>query len=63
MGLKTIVREELKLRGKVWTKSAPQAPPNPKEATRLARRQRGFEALNKGGSFAERYTMPGSYRA
>lgn len=64
MGLKTIVREELKLRGKAWDKKAPQAQPNKKEAERLARRQRGHTALenSKNGKPSSAYTQPGSYR-
>lgn len=63
MGLKTIVRKELSLRGKEWTKKAPQAVPNKKEAARLAKRQAGYQALLNGNKVnPEAYTMPGSYR-
>ena len=63
MGLKTIVREELALRGKTWTKKAPQAIPNKREAAKLSIRQRGYETVisNKANN-SSAFTMPGSYR-
>lgn len=64
MGLKTLVREDLKLRGiDKWTVKAPQAVPNRKDAERLAARQRGHTAImnnHKGDPGA--FKMPGSYR-
>lgn len=63
MGLKTIVREELKKQGKTWNQKAPQAAPNKKEAARLAARQRGYASIMatfKGHPGA--HTLPGSYR-
>ena len=63
MGLKTIVNEELKLRGKTWTKKAPQAIPNKREAAKLAIRQRGYEsAISNKSNNSAAFTMPGSYR-
>ena len=63
MGLKTIVREELKTRGLYWDKKAKQAVPNKKEAESLAARQRGYTSIiaNKAINPAA-FTMPGSYR-
>lgn len=61
MGLKTLVREELKLRKLVWDKKAPQAVPNKRDAAHLAARQRGYHS-NATAKNAEQYTMPGSYR-
>lgn len=61
MGLKTLVREDLKLRKLTWDKKAPQAAPNKREAKRLAARQNGYHA-NATAKNAEQYTMPGSYR-
>jgi len=63
MGLKSLVRADLKLRGLTWDKKAPQATQNPRDAKRLAARQRGYESIvasNK--SDASAFTMPGSYR-
>ena len=63
MGLKTIVREQLKDQGKTWNQKAPQAVPNKKEAARLAARQRGHTSIMatfKGNQNAHK--LPGSYR-
>lgn len=63
MGLKTIVRKELAMRGKEWTRKAPQAVPNKKDSARLAARQRGYQTLVSGNKVnSEAFTMPGSYR-
>lgn len=64
MGLKTIVREELKRRGLSWDKKAPQATPSRKAAARLAARQRGYQSIldNNKNLPAGSFTMPGSYR-
>lgn len=58
MGLQTIVREELKLRGLTWNRKTKQSQPNKKAAERLARRQRGFVQMSSGG---HQRKMPGSY--
>lgn len=60
MGLKTLVREDLKLRGLSWNKKSPPAQPNHKEAARLARRQNAFNNMKPADQQA--HTMPGSYR-
>lgn len=66
MGLKTLVREELKLLGLTWNHKANQAVPNKYEAARLASRQRGYETniaqRGREDKPADAYTMPGSYR-
>jgi hypothetical protein len=64
MGLKTIVRAELKLRGLEWAQKAPQATPNKREAARLSARQRHREALLSSNRTltVEGNRMPGSYR-
>jgi len=63
MGLKTIVREELKRRGLVWNKKAPQAAPNKADAKRLSIRQNGYKSIvDVMKNSAEAFTMPGSYR-
>lgn len=62
MGLRTIVKEELKRRKLDWTKKAKQAVPNKKEAERLAARQRGYQTMTAGNKNSEAFTMPGSYR-
>jgi hypothetical protein len=63
MGLKTIVREELKMRKLSWDNKAKQAVPNKREAKSLAARQRGYTNIiaNKAINPAA-FTMPGSYR-
>ena len=61
MGLKTIVREELKIRGLFWDRKAPQATPNKHAARILAIRQKAHALLmetqrgREGG-----HKMPGS---
>lgn len=60
MGLRTIVRDELKRRGKKWTVKAPQAQPNKKAARRLAIRQAAWEKLDARKKASMQ--MPGSYR-
>jgi len=63
MGLREIVKEDLKRRKLTWTKKAPQAVPNKKEAERLAARQRGYQTIIAGAkNNQEAFTMPGSYR-
>jgi hypothetical protein len=62
MGLREIVKEDLKRRKLTWTKKAPQAVPNKKEAERLAARQRGYQTMTAGSKNAAAFTMPGSYR-
>lgn len=62
MGLKTLVREELKLRKLTWDRKAPQAVPNKKEARKLSIRQAGYHAMVAATKNAEAFTMPGSYR-
>jgi hypothetical protein len=63
MGLKTIIREELKMRKLTWDRKAPQAVPNKRDARRLATRQRGYESIvSSNKSDAAAFTMPGSYR-
>lgn len=62
MGLKTLVKADLKRRGLGdWTKKAPQATPNKKASASLAARQRGHVALVAGSKNPEQYTQPGSY--
>lgn len=62
MGLKTLVREDLKLRKLTWDRKAPQAVPNKRDAKRLAARQRGFHTNVAVTKNEEQFTMPGSYR-
>jgi len=62
MGLKTLVREDLKLRKLTWDRKAPQAAPNKRDAKRLAARQRGYTSVVDSTKNAEAFTMPGSYR-
>jgi len=62
MGLKTIVREELKFRKLTWDRKSPQATQNPRDATRLAARQRGYHSNVANTKNSEAFTMPGSYR-
>jgi hypothetical protein len=63
MGLKTIVREELKRRGLQWTRKAPQAQPNKTDAERLSKRQNGYQSLIASKhKQSDSFTMPGSYR-
>ena len=62
MGLKSLVRADLKLRGLTWDKKAPQAAPNKRDAKRLTARQNGYHANVVATKNAEQFTMPGSYR-
>lgn len=62
MGLKSLVRADLKLRGLSWDKKAPQATQNPRDAKRLAARQRGYHSNVTSTKNEEAFTMPGSYR-
>jgi len=62
MGLKTLVKADLKRRGLGdWNKKAPQAAPNKAAAAKLAARQRGHATLLAGSKNPEQYTQPGSY--
>lgn len=62
VGLRTIVRAELKMRG-IHTKDtkAPQAVPNRKASKKLEARRRGFASDSTGKSTAHQRTQPGSY--
>jgi len=62
MGLKTLVREDLKMRKLTWDRKAPQAVPNKRDAARLAARQRGYHSNVAATKNAEQFTIPGSYR-
>lgn len=62
MGLKTLVRDDLKLRGLTWDRKATQAAPNKRAAQRLQRRQSGFVQEGSGRDLPNHQrTMPGSY--
>ena len=59
-GLKTLVRQDLKMRGLTWNRKAPVATPNRKAQERLARRIRQYDALPLAKQAAS--TKPGSMK-
>lgn len=59
MGLRELVRQDLKMRGiQSWTVKSPQGTPNKKAAAKLAARQRAFVPRSPAGHARQ---MPGSY--
>jgi hypothetical protein len=61
-GLKSLVLEDLKMRGiHAWTQKAPQSPPNRKASAKLERRRRAWAADNAGKGTVHFRTEPGSY--
>ena len=60
MGLKTLVREELKRRGLTWDRKAPVANGNRKAGARLDARVREYEATIARVKDSRGFTRPGS---
>ena len=63
MGLKTLVREDLKLRGiNKWDRKAPVATPNAKRTARLQMRVADFEKTVANSKNPNAFTRPGSLK-